>query len=340
MKILKATWESPSNIALVKYWGKKGNQLPLNPSFSMCLTNSKTITSVEAIESKSFGIDFYFEGQENLKFKDKIEKKIYELENELPWIFNFKLIIRSQNTFPHSTGIASSASSMSALFLCLVDIESQLNGTIIDLNRVSKLSRIGSGSASRSVMGPLSHWGKNEVFTSSSDDYATIFTPDKDSFLTDLHDAIMIVESTEKSVSSTVGHSLMNNHRHFESRIKNANKNFKDLISAILENAFGAFSRVCENEALDLHAMMMTSDPSFILLKPNSIKIIELIRTWQKDLNLEITFTIDAGPNIHVLYTNKDKEKVEQLLRVHILKEKICHEIIFDKIGKGPNKLL
>ena len=123
---------SPSNIAIVKYWGKHGNQLPNNPSISFTLSNCFTETKItyNNIDSQFFkssdsqiSLDFFFEGKENQAFKDKIEKFILKNEQYFSFLKGLHLNIESRNSFPHSSGIASSASSMSALVMCLLGIK-------------------------------------------------------------------------------------------------------------------------------------------------------------------------------------------------------------------------
>ena len=123
-------WSSPSNIAIIKYWGKKNNQIPLNPSLSFTLSKSKTETRIDweiLNPSSRFNIEFTYEGKARPEFEPKIENLLFQLLAECPWLHSVHLKIDSKNTFPHSGGIASSASSMSALALCLVSIENEMN---------------------------------------------------------------------------------------------------------------------------------------------------------------------------------------------------------------------
>ena len=118
---MNVSWKAPSNIALVKYWGKLKGQIPANPSVSFTLTNCYTETSVyfEKLEnpSKDFQFDFFFEGNPKPSFHPKIVtffERIYEYQ---PFLKDYYLRIDSYNSFPHSSGIASSASAMAALAL-------------------------------------------------------------------------------------------------------------------------------------------------------------------------------------------------------------------------------
>ena len=169
------SWESPSNIALVKYWGKNLDQTPKNPSISFTLSDCKTTTSVlfKKIKSTSKIIDFelFFEGERNISFRTKIEKFFSTIVAYCPFLSNYHLTISSSNSFPHSSGIASSASAMSALSLCIMSLEKEL--TLIDdeffYKKASFISRIGSGSACRSIYGGINFWGTHSDFSFGSD---------------------------------------------------------------------------------------------------------------------------------------------------------------------------
>src|SRR5690606_23139770 len=179
------TWESPSNIALVKYWGKKKDQIPENPSISFTLDHCKTITTIEFSKKgnlENFEFEVYLDGEKKENFKPKIRTFFERIEVYLPFLKQYRFIIKTENTFPHSSGIASSASGMSALALCLMSVEKQLiksdmiAGTVEEdfdktyFNRkASFLARLGSGSACRSIEGDLIVWGKTECIEGSTD---------------------------------------------------------------------------------------------------------------------------------------------------------------------------
>ena len=124
----KVGWASPSNIALVKYWGKKGKQIPQNPSISFTLSECRTETFIEYEKANRFGFSFFFEGKENPAFGAKIEKFLMDHQAFFPFLNQLNLKVESRNTFPHSSGIASSASSMSAFVTGLIEIENLLIG--------------------------------------------------------------------------------------------------------------------------------------------------------------------------------------------------------------------
>ena len=149
----------PSNIALIKYWGKYANQIPANPSISYTLNHCNTQTSMEFLADEPFSVQTFLAGNEEVKFAEKIEKYFKNIEQYLPWILKGKYIIKTENTFPHSSGIASSASGFGAIASCLMSLDeifSTNNHQPSTINqKASFLARLGSGSACRSLYNGL-----------------------------------------------------------------------------------------------------------------------------------------------------------------------------------------
>lgn len=304
---------SPSNIAIVKYWGKHGNQLPNNPSISFTLNNCYTETKVIYSKSENpneIEMDFYFEGKENQAFKNKIEKFLQANKEHFTFLNGLHLNIESHNSFPHSSGIASSASSMSALILCLLGIKNKE----INLQEASYLSRLASGSAARSVYPTMTLWGKTPSLAESSDEYAISIADIIHPVFKSYHDSILIVSSKEKSVSSRAGHSLMNDHPMAESRYATARKNTEDLLTILKQGDLEGFIKIAESEANQLHDLMATSTPSYTLKEPNTINIIDKILEFRKETCLPICYTLDAGPNVHLLYPDSCSEQVHDFI--------------------------
>lgn len=342
--VINISWRAPSNIALIKYWGKSGHQLPDNGSLSITLEKSSTTTSLsfkkkQKVEEK-IRFEYYFHGNRQLQFEKKTERILNDLITRMPFLTDYELVFQSENNFPHSTGIASSASSMSALALCLVSMEEVVNRKKLDrdnfFRRASFIARMGSGSASRSVYGGIVTWGNIPFINPSSDEYAVPFHLQESSRLNHLMDIILIVSSKEKSVSSTTGHALMVNHPYKEGRIAQANQHLKKMVSAIRNNDFPAIAEIAENEALSLHALLMTSSPDGLLLKPNTLKIIEEIKHYRVKNGVDLFFTIDAGPNVHLIYYEDQREMVLPFVQNTL--SQFCEDgkWIDDKIGNGP----
>jgi diphosphomevalonate decarboxylase len=338
-------WKSPSNIALVKYWGKKENQIPQNPSISFTLQNSFTETAVEYKVKKGNtpSLSFSFEGNGSPGFEERIRKTIAIFLPFMPFLNRLDLRIESVNSFPHSSGIASSASAMSALALCFVSIERELFDSVSSpgefMQKASFLARLGSGSACRSVYGNFSAWGYDPLLEHSTDEAAIPVPLKADCILSQLGDAVLIVSSQPKKVSSSAGHGLMINHPFAETRYAQARTNLKDIINAIGNNNEMEFIRVVEMEALTLHSLMISSPGGFTLMKCNTWNIIEKVRSFRAKTSLFIAFTLDAGPNVHLIYKLSDKEVILDFINGELVE--FCENgyWIDDQIGSGPVEL-
>lgn len=328
MKEISVSATSPSNIAIVKYWGKHGNQLPNNPSVSFTLSRCHTDTQIKALPNggNDYTIGFLFEGKESPKFQEKIEKYLTDNQQYFGFLKGLDLLVESSNSFPHSSGIASSAASMSALVLCLLQIEKAVNAdsSPIDMQKASMLSRLASGSAARSVFPVMALWGATPSVPNSSDEYAVPLAAMVNPVFQTYHDSIMIVSNKEKSVSSRVGHSLMNGHPLAEKRYATARENTERLLKVLKAGDLDGFMAIAEVEALQLHEMMATSTPSYRLMEPNTVKIIDLVQKFRQDTKIPVCFTLDAGPNVHVLYPDASAAEVKQFIKSDL--SLYCHE--------------
>lgn len=325
---LKFKAQAPSNIAFVKYWGKKNIQEPINPSLSMTLKNSRTVTSWEIEESDKFELEIYLDGLKKDDFKDKIIKWMDNLGDEFSFLKTSKSTIRTHNTFPHSTGIASSASAFASLSKCLTQIHFHVKGKELEVQQISELARLGSGSASRSIEGPFCEWGKSSLR------YAKPLENIHESFM-NLKDTILIVSHEKKKISSTVGHSLMNDHLFQDQRVKQASDNVDSMILCLEQGDIDTFGKILEEEAMTLHALMMTSNPSYILFEPNTIYIINELRKFRSENSLPIFFTLDAGPNVHLIYQDCFQKEANKFIS-KIQKEIQC-DLIHDQLGLGAS---
>lgn len=333
------SWKAPSNIALVKYWGKIEPQLPKNPSISFTLNNCYTETKVifkKVERTGDFQFTIFFEGKEKASFRPKIQTFFERIETYVPFLKDYHLEIHSTNSFPHSSGIASSASSMGALSLCIMNIEKELNPTISEkyfTRKASFLSRLGSGSACRSIESGIIIWGEHKFVEGSSDLYGIPLPFEVDSVFKTFQDTILLVDKGEKQVSSTVGHQLMHNHPFAEQRFKQANQHIEELSKALIKGDLTSFIDIVESEALTLHAMMMTSHPYFILMKPNTLEIIQRIWAFRKQTNIPVCFTLDAGANVHLLYPESKKKQVLSFIEKDLVQYCQNNQYILDRVG-------
>lgn len=339
-------WQSPSNIALVKYWGKTDVQIPKNASLSFTLSACTTQTTIDFLPlskpSSSVDFELFFEGKKNADFRPKIIDFFKRIAAYCPYLRHYQLTIRSSNSFPHSSGIASSASAMSALAMCIMELEQHQQPEITDLffkQKASFLARLGSGSACRSIEGPLVGWGTHPRIPNSSDLYGVVLSDSVHPIFTSYRDTVLLVDRGQKEVSSTVGHNLMNGHSFSDQRFLQAQENMAGLIEVLAKGDVGGFVRIVELEALSLHAMMMTSDPSFVLMKPNTLQIIQAVRAYRKETGIPVCFTLDAGANVHLLYPDESAEKVMEWIENELALYCQNQQYIHDRVGSGAKKM-
>lgn len=344
------SWQSPSNIALVKYWGKYDEQLPKNASISFTLSNchTNTMVSLQKKKSESFDFEVYLEGKREKGFEPKIQKFFERVEAYVPFLKNYQFKIETSNSFPHSSGIASSASGMSALACCLVEMERSLSEAKMtdvstpfndqELKKASFLARLGSGSACRSIEGPLVVWGEHLQIGKATNLYGVPYPYTVHKNFENYQDTILLVDKGEKQVSSSMGHNLMHDHPFAEQRFKQANENLSKLIPVLKSGDLSEFISIVESEALSLHAMMLTSHPYFILMKPNTLEIINRIWNFRRETGSKVCFTLDAGANVHVLYPEAEKEVVITFIKKELITFCQKGQYICDVVGLGIKK--
>ncbi|AJW64901.1 diphosphomevalonate decarboxylase [Elizabethkingia sp. HX WHF] len=314
----------PSNIALIKYWGKYENQIPANPSISYTLNHCRTNTTMEFLAGEDFSVQTFLAGNEEQKFAEKIEKYFKNIEQYLPWILKGKYVIRTENTFPHSSGIASSASGFGAIAKCLMQLDAVFSGNTSEeelLKKASFLARLGSGSACRSLYNGLVVWGNTKEVEGSSDLYAVQYPNDEiHPVFKNFNDWVLLIHEGEKSVSSTVGHGLMKTNPYAERRFQEAHENFAKLKNILKTGDLEGFIKLTEHEALTLHAMMMMSDPAFILMKTGTLEVINKIWDFRRITGLPLFFTLDAGANVHLLFPNDiESDKIKIFIQQELL---------------------
>ena len=226
--------------------------------------------------------------------------------------------------------------------LFLSSMEEKLTGAMLSredfFRKASDVARLGSGSAARSVYGGFVSWGKTDKIPDSSDEYASPLPFEVHESFKDLRDTILIVDQGIKAVSSRAGHELMAKHPYATQRFALANKNFNALLKAIKRGDDPTFIKIVEAEALGLHSLMMSSNPGYILLRADTIKIINRIRAFRELSCSTLCYTLDAGPNVHLIYHDKDKAEVEEFITEELLLYCNDNYRIDDRIGSGPVK--
>ena len=303
MSDFTATAVAHPNIAFIKYWGNqdKNLRIPLNSSLSMNLAGLETRTTVR------------FDPQldkDNLTINGKPANKV-SLERVTAFLDHLRQLagksqfaqVRSTNNYPAGAGIASSAAAFAALALA----GSSALGLELSERQLSALARRGSGSAARSIPGGFVEW---HAGSHDEDSYAETIAP-IDQW--DLIDCIAIVQMQHKAVGSTRGHSLAASSPLQAARVADAPRRLEICRTALLNRDFTAFAEIVELDSNLMHAVMMTSRPPLLYWAPESLAIMKTVSAWRRK-NIEACYTLDAGPNAHVICTTSHAVKVKALL--------------------------
>ncbi len=300
----RATARACSNIAFIKYWGNRDNELrlPLNGSISMNLKGLETTTSVVFSEEIA-------EDRLALNGEPAAGAALERVSRHLDHIRRLAGVslcaaVESENNFPTGAGLASSASAFSALTAAAC----AALGLTLSEKELSIIARLGSGSASRSVPGGFVEWYPGEDHESSFAE--SIAPPDH----WDLVDLVAIVSLEHKEVGSSGGHQIAKTSPLHQSRIDNVPQRLQICRDAILERDFPALAKVSEQDTLVMHMVMMTSEPELFYCLPPTLALMQAVREWRNN-GLPVFFTIDAGPNVHVITNSKHREEVERRLR-------------------------
>lgn len=340
-------WRSPSNLAIVKYWGKYGRQMPKNPSVSLTLSSAFTDTKLVYKPKESgdnyISLKFYFQGEENETFRKRLVDFLESVKDIFPFLGQLELEVHSGNSFPHSSGIASSASAMSSLALCLCSLEDRFFDTLEDDDefdrKASFVARLGSGSACRSIYPVAALWGEFAEVAGSSDLFAIPMSDYVHEVFRQFHDDILIVSSQSKKVSSSIGHKLMETNPFAEARYSDARRRLHFLLEAMKSGDVETFGKIAENEALTLHGLMMSGNPSYLLMQAGTVSIIERIRQYREESGNAVYFSLDAGPNVHVLYPEDLIHEIRPFIEEELLP--FCEQgsWLQDWVGDGPVEL-
>lgn len=325
--------EAPSNIALVKYWGKKDpeRQWPAGPSLSMTLDKAITRTAASQIDD---GRDQFVLGGQVWSSTDPRRIKSVDFLDHLRKTLGFSaaLHIETENTFPESCGMASSASGFAALTLAAVAAWTNSH-SFEDLNvrgfsreRLAGLARMGSGSACRSFWGGFVSWEPGPSFESQV--VQPIFPHDH----WELVDCVLIPSREPKKVPSSAGHVGAWSSPLFKPRLMGLAEKMDAFTEAIKHRDLPLLGMLLEAEALEMHAVMMTADQPIRYLGERTLQILAWIRQSRNAGELHGYFTLDAGQTVHLLMEKDGSESAIEFIRQ-------AHpdlEIIVDQVGTGP----
>jgi diphosphomevalonate decarboxylase len=304
MKTLSATAQASPNIAFIKYWGNRDSALRLavNGSISMNLDGLFTRTTVSFQPSLALD-ELVINGRQVAGKGLERVAGILDLVRQAAGIA-FRAEVVSENNFPTGAGIASSASAFAALALAAT----QASGLEWPESAISRLARLGSGSASRSIPSGFVEWNMG---MGDEDSYAVSIAPPEH---WDLADCVAIVSSGHKATGSTEGHALAPTSPLQGARVADAPRRLDLCRRAILERDFGALAAIIELDSDMMHAVMMTSQPQLFYWKPATLAVMEAVRSWRND-GLPVAYTIDAGPNVHVICPQAEMAQVAALMR-------------------------
>lgn len=299
---MKATVSAPTNIAFIKYWGRTQEELrlPVNGSVSLCLSGLTTTTTVS----------FESELQEDavvinsMQLADEAARVSHHLDR-IRAVANTQLRARveSVNSFPTATGLSSSASGFAALTVAAAEAL-KLD---LDERHLSILARQGSGSACRSIAGGWVEWLDGK--TSETSYAVSIYPPDH----WDLVDIVAVVSNKRKDVATTEGQQRVRTSPFFAARQAGMAQKIRDIKHAIAKRDFTAFGEITEAEAINMHAVMLTSVPPLIYWTCGTLELMKQCHQWRQG-GLEVYFTINTGQDIHLLVQKKDEQRLQEAL--------------------------
>lgn len=323
MNMKKITAQASSDVALIKYWGKKDEQLrlPENGSISLILSGLDTVTTVEfqeKLQKDSVIIQGDSEEGESERVKTHLNR-IRKLAN----ISTYAKVV-STNTFPKGTGLSSSGSGFAALTYAAT----KAVGLHLSEKELSILARQGSGTACRCTCGGIVEWKDGN--TSDTSFSSSLYSAD----YWDIRDIIAVVDEGKKLVSSTQGHALAHKSVFFKSRQAHIKQKLAQLKEALKVKNFKELGELIEAEALEFHSILLTSIPPLIAWYPGTIEVMLAVQTMRKE-GIEAYFTINTGFNVHVLTLPEFEKEVTHRLKTLSLVKKTLKA----KIGEKPSFL-
>jgi diphosphomevalonate decarboxylase len=332
MKKVHAT--ATPNIALIKYWGNRNNELRLPAADSLSMTLDRPSLTLSLEESDQFSLTSFLNGEkkdlkpeDQRRFEHMINLSRRYLQNlgyKKPFPRSFSLEI--QSAIPPRIGLASSAAVFAA-FAKALSTFAEPERALTDAE-ISVLARFGSGSAARSIFG-----GFAMMHAGSSDDMASAFASQiANEQHWPLHDIIIAPSHDEKKVGSTEGHALAQTSAHFKERIKQIPRRMKECTDAILKKDFEKLQHMSEEDALDMHHVMETSTPSLQYLTDETHRIIKEIEDLRSTDHLEVLYTVDAGPTVHLICTDAARPTILDYAKSK--QEKGC-TVFKTQIGQG-----
>lgn len=324
MGAMKAAALAHPNIAFIKYWGNRDPELrlPANGSLSMNLAGLMTRTRVYFDPGLSQD-EVWLNGQ---PIEGGARERVVQFLNIVRAWAGVRLAARveSENNFPAGAGLASSAAAFAALALA----STAALGLRLDETALSRLARRGSGSAARSVPGGFVEWQPGR---GDADSYAFSIAPPEH---WPLVDCVAVIETAHKAVGSSEGHRLAATSPLQSVRVVDTPRRLRLARQAILRRDFEALAEVAEQDSMMMHAVMMTSRPPLIYWQGTSVDLMRAVTAWRRE-GIAAFYTLDAGPNVHVICLPQDAEVVKARLKTF----PGVREVIVAGVG-GPARLI
>ncbi len=300
---MKATATAHPNIALIKYWGNRNHDLriPVNGSFSMNLEGLSTKT--EVLFREDLSADQLILNEEKMSGAGlaRVSQILSEVRQKADISLYAEVV--SENNFPTGAGIASSAAAFAALALAA----SKAAELDLDEPALSILARHGSGSACRSIPSGFVEWTNGET---DEDSFSFSLAPPEH---WDLADCVAVISSGHKNIGSTQGHRIAETSPLQNARVADAPRRIEICRKAILERDFETFASIVEEDSDLMHAVMMTSNPALFYWQPSTLHVMESVRDWRAE-GIPVFYTIDAGPNVHVITLKEKMDEIKQKL--------------------------
>lgn len=313
---MKKLWfaQAPSNIALIKYMGKTDYQknLPTNPSLSYTLPSLLSYVELEPFPGHNDQWEpLHIPGFKSFHLSDASQKRFLKHLSMLKDYFNYQghFIVRSANNFPLGSGLASSASSFAALTKCAAQALSELcQKPLPDTDTLAQWSRQGSGSSCRSFYSPWALWNEESV--------SAIELP-----YTDLIHHVIIISDEEKVVSSKSAHLAIQSSPEFNFRPGRAKERLNALITAMKEKNWISMKNICWEEFMDMHNLFETASPPFHYINDKAKAALKMLEEFWNDHQDGPLVTMDAGPNIHLLFRKDQKILMEKLIKEELINQ-------------------
>ncbi|MCY4379965.1 MAG: diphosphomevalonate decarboxylase [Proteobacteria bacterium] len=353
---------APANIALLKYWGRLSlrPRRAATPSLSVTLSRSVSVTRVEAIPEQEATIkqgghqakqvtmffpcadlspnlydrisylphDSGMTNQVDSQFLAKIAQQVQFIRRTLGG--DSAVSVVTENNFPVGVGLASSASGFAALTVataaCFWGVAEFSDFDQPSIHKLAMMAKEGSGSAGRSLFGGFVSWrsSQNGAKGSIAQEFPAHHMP--------LADTIFVFSQQPKKVSSSDGHQLAQTSQLYQLRVQRSESRFIRMRQALLTQDFTHLGELMEQDAIDMHGICLTSTPPVSYLTEDSLKFMNWLVSQRNTGQFEAYFTVDAGPNVHVISKVEDQSDIIN----RVLEVFQVESVIVDRIGSGP----